>query len=205
MLYGQLFDVFDQEEIKKLCTICLNLANQKNTYEHDHIHYTFLAGFTTKSIIYPYIKKILAKIEKHLDKKLTLHIGKIMVQNDPLPIHTDYVKGDNQPDLAIVIPLNVNLVNTSTIIFAQQCQNNFYKFKKDNKKLEKNAKELHNISCSHVSTNDLEYVSVLGSYQWIPQSVIYWDRSLLHCSDNFKSNGLEDKIALVLFTTKMIS
>ena len=103
--------------------------------------------------------------------------------------------------MAILIPLNLSPIKTSTIVFEQQCLNNFETFKNDNKKLAKNASELHNTSCSHVSKNDLEYVSLLSSYEWIPLSVIYWDRKLLHCSDNFVSNLLIDKTAMVLLTT----
>jgi hypothetical protein len=58
--------------------------------------------------------------------------------------------------------------------------------------------EITNI-CSELN-NRLEYVSLYDAYKWYLGSVIYWDRKMLHCSDNFLKNGLAEKNALVLFT-----
>jgi len=66
--------------------------------------------------------------------------------------------------------------------------------------LEKNARYLYNDLCSHCDEHKLGYVSVRNIYKWHPGSVIYWDRKLLHCSDNFLRNNIKTKIGLVIFT-----
>lgn len=70
----------------------------------------------------------------------------------------------------------------------------------NNTKLINNAVGLHDTLLSHETVERLEYVSLLGAFKWLPGSVIYWDRKLLHASDNFLKNNVTEKTALVLFT-----
>jgi hypothetical protein len=124
----------------------------------------------------------------------------LLKEKFPWQIHTDYIKGDENPDLAVLIPLNKTLIDTNTVIFNEMCTDNFSTFKLNNAKLLDNATDIHNSLMSHELIENLEYLSLKGCYRWAPGSVIYWDRKLLHGSDNFLKNNIAEKTALVLFT-----
>jgi len=102
--------------------------------------------------------------------------------------------------MGILIPLNSLSVNTHTVIFNEFCTNTFGTYMSNNEKSINNVVHLHDTLLSHETTERLEYVSLLGAFQWLPGSVIYWDRKLLHASDNFLRNNVTEKTALVLFT-----
>jgi hypothetical protein len=124
----------------------------------------------------------------------------------PWRIHSDYVKGDIDPDLAMLIPLEIfpSFDNkTHTVIFNEECtyENNFTEFLSKHQKIDNNAVGIAEQHCSHVNPAVLEYLSFAQAHEWEPGALIYWDRKLLHCSDNFLKNGVTEKRALVLFTT----
>jgi glutathionyl-hydroquinone reductase len=199
MTAGQIFNVFTQEELVTISKFLDKVPDQLNEGNYHN-------GFTKTDIIYPVLKKlVIDKLEKVLDRQVNLYHGVALNEVKPLKIHNDYAKGDTTSDLTIVIPLNKSDEITHTVVFNQESTT--VKTVQEyatitNKKLEKNAKDLYNNLCSHISPADLlEYVSVKGIYQWIPGSVIYFESKLFHCSDNFLANGLERKQAFVIFTT----
>lgn len=195
---GQLFSIFTTEEISFLLDNLNKLPNQKNS---GNLFLAYTNGFESTDFIYPMIKRmVIEKLEQVIGKQLNLTHGMILKEQLPWEIHTDYVKGDNNPGMALLIPLITEEVNTHTVVFNEECITNFDQFILSNSKLENNAKDLYNNLCNHETIDRLEYVSLFGAYKWIPGSVIYWDRKLLHCSDNFLQNGLKIKIGLVLFT-----
>jgi hypothetical protein len=158
-------------------------------------------GFQKKDLIYPFIKKkVLERLEQLFDRPLNLVHGMILKEKTPRRIHTDYQKQDTNPDLAILIPLNNTLINTHTVIFNELCMDSFDNYKLKNTQLVNNAKGMHDNLMSHESEENLKYVSLRNFYCWNPGSVIYWDRKLLHASDNFLQNDVLEKTALVLFT-----
>jgi hypothetical protein len=196
---GSILNVFTENEIIKISAILSKLPDQKNTGEF----HAYANGFQKKDLIYPAMKKLaLEKIETVLEHPINLLHGMLLKEEHPWEIHTDYIKKDDPaPDLAILIPLNIEEINTHTVVFNEECLDNFDNFILNNNKLENNAKHLYNNLCSHETIDRLEYVSLQGAYKWIPGSVIYWNRKLLHSSDNFLQNGISQKTALVLFTT----
>jgi hypothetical protein len=195
---GQLVDIFTPEESVNILHILTKLPNSKNTGDFK----AYTNGFQTKDFIYPAMDKlVIKKIETALGIKINLLHGMLLKEETPWGIHTDYVKGDDNPGLAILIPLNTEDSDTHTVVFNQQCLDRFDNFILTNKKLENNAKDLYNNLCSHETISRLEYVSLLAAYKWYSGSIIYWDRKLLHSSDNFLQNGIKQKSALVLFTT----
>ena len=196
---GQILDLFDNSEIKFLCSILNKLPNAPNSQGHFH---AYTNGFRSNSPIYPAIKKlVISKLEKYLDVTFTHVEGMLLKESKPWLIHTDYNKKDFCVDLAILVPLNAALINTHTVVFNKESTDSFNQFCMNNKPLDYNAKELHNTLCSHESVEHLEYVSLKDAYQWIPGSIIYWRGKLLHSSDNFLVNGITEKQALVFFTT----
>jgi hypothetical protein len=135
-----------------------------------------------------------------LGKKIQLHVGMILKSVSPFTIHSDYVKDDLHPDLAILIPLNLTALETHTVVFNEECFDDFSLYLSRTDQLEINAKSLHKTLCSHETEHRLERVSTQGIYKWVPGSVIYWNRKLLHCSDNYIDRDINEKRALVLFT-----
>ena len=194
---GQILNVFSEDEINLISTGLHKLSDAKNTGDF----FAYTNGFTKNDLIYPAMKKIvLDKLENVFNRPLHLVHGMLLKEKRPWDIHTDYIKGDNSPDMAILISLNTEDLNTHTVVFNEECTDNFDSFILNNNKLEINAKDLYNNLCSHETVDRLEYVSLMGVYKWISRSIIYWDRKLLHCSDNFLQNNVNEKIALVLFT-----
>lgn len=158
-------------------------------------------GFEPKDEIYPIIHElIIDPIARLMGEELHLTHGMLLKAYLPYRIHTDYVKGDDIPHLAILVPLNQQDIDTHTVIFNEVCLDTFKDFVSTHPKLKHNAQDLHHTLCSHEPIENLEYVSLLAAYKWIPGSFLYWDRKLLHCSDNFRTNGIDSKQALVLFT-----
>jgi hypothetical protein len=195
---GQLLDVFQPEEIQSVTAALTKLNDAPNLGEQFK---AYTNGFQPTDLIYPFIKhKILSRLETLLDRPIRLVHGMLLKEKKPWGIHTDYVKGDANPDMGILIPLNSFPVNTHTVIFNEFCINTFDTYMSDNEKSINNAVDMHDTLLSHETTERLEYVSLLGAFQWLPGSVIYWDRKLLHASDNFLKNNVTEKTALVLFT-----
>jgi hypothetical protein len=194
---GQVLDVFSTAEIQALDVA---LGKLKNSSNRGQTFFAYTNGFETKDLIYPLIKKtVLDKVQKTLGQELKLTHGMHLKEQTPWPIHTDYVKGDQRPGLAILIPLNIETIPTHTVVFNECCTDSFEIYMTTHDKVSPNSIDLHKDLMSHESVERLEYVSVNGIYQWHPGSIIYWDRKLLHTSDNFLISGLTEKTALVLF------
>jgi len=195
---GQLLNVFQPEEIQSVLSALIKLNDLPNSNKNFR---AYTNGFQQNDLIYPFIKhKILNRLEVLLDCSINLLHGMLLKEKLPWEIHTDYVKGDLNPDMGILIPLNTQPVNTHTVIFNETCTDTFDVYLKNNTKLINNATDIHNTLMSHEKIERLEYVSLFGAFCWEPGSVIYWDRKLLHASDNFLKNSVTEKTALVLFT-----
>ncbi len=191
----QFFDVFSSDEIVQITNTVERLSDKANSGKF----FAYTNGFRQTDYIFPFIKKIvLTKLEKLINEKINLFVGMFLKEEIPWLIHTDYVKGDLKPKGAFLIPLCNE--NTHTVIFNEECLTSFENYLQVNKKLKKNAKNLYDTLCSHETEDRLEHVSLYAAYKWQPGSVIYWDRKLLHCSDNFLINGIKEKTALVIFT-----
>jgi hypothetical protein len=195
----QFFDIFQPDEISSILT---QLSKLKNTPNTGGVFKAYTNGFQKTDLIYPFIKKkVLEKLELVFDCPINLMHGMLLKAKTPWVIHTDYVKGDTNPDMGILIPLNNQPLDTHTVIFNESCTDSFKTYKSNNSKLSNNAADMHETIMGHEQIENLEYVSLLGAFPWTPGSVIYWDRKLLHASDNFLKNNITEKTALVLFTS----
>jgi hypothetical protein len=204
---GQILNVFELDEINLILTVLEKLPDSKNRGPFQ----AYTNGFTPPDVVYQILNKnIFKKIENVLDRNLTVNCGVYLKEFNPWDIHTDFVHKFDQgtePDLAVLIPLKIISkatipTMTHTIIFNETCKTNFIDYCNTQNKLSNHARNIHDTHCSHCDIDTLEYVSLHGAYAWEPGSLIYWDRRLLHCSDNFLKNNIEMKQALVLFTSR---
>jgi hypothetical protein len=194
---GQLNAVFSLAEISTLQKTVSNLQPSMNS---GTVSRAYTNGFKTTDLIYPFIKKrVIERIQQQLGVELKLTIGMYLKEFLPWEIHTDYNKGDQHPGLAVLIPLHTDAINTHTVMFNEECTNDFTTYRAEHEKLEHNAVNLQQTLMSHESVEHLEYVSLLAAIPWSLGSVLYWDRRLLHSSDNFVANGILEKHALVMF------
>jgi hypothetical protein len=198
---GHFYSIFTTEELENLNTILDKLSDAPCRNQKSNLSYGYTNGFKVGDPMYLAIKKIvIQRIELLLEKKIQLHVGMILKSISPFTIHSDYLRDDLNPDLAILIPLNLTALETHTVVFNEECLDDFSLYLSRTGQLEVNAKSLHKTICSHETEHRLERVSVQGIYKWLPGSVIYWDRKLLHCSDNYIDRDIKEKRALVLFT-----
>jgi len=194
---GQILDIFSTAELEQLDSTLEKLKNFPNRGKKFQ---AYTNGFKPNDLIYPFIKRnVLDKIKKMLNQDLKLTHGMHLKEHLPWGIHTDYVKEDQNPGLAVLIPLNRDIIPTHTVVFNEHCTDSFENYIINHDKVENNSVDLHQDIMSHETIDRLEYVSIHGIYKWHPGSIIYWDRKLLHSSDNFLINGLTKKTALVLF------
>lgn len=197
---GQVFNVFDQQEIDLILKILNTIKDSKVT------NHAYANGFTKKDVVHKAIERVVCqKLESVLKHKVNVHLGMLLKEDNPWLIHTDYDKGDQDPALAYLIPLEIfpnASYKTSTIIFNEECTTTFAEFMKHSPKLERNARHIFDQHYSHGIKECLDYVSTQFIAEWQLGSVIYWDRKLLHTSDNFLKNGVTEKRALVLFCSK---
>lgn len=192
--YGQIKDVFATDEIERIVQVLTRLPVESGA------DMAYMSGFAANDFVYPFVKKlILDKLEKHLGE-LKLSWGMLLYAHRPWPIHTDYPKGDTNPALAILIPLNTVELYTHTIIFNEESTVPFEEYIIHNKFVDNNAAHLQQTVCQHETHENLSAVSLAEMYLWTPGSVLFWDRKLLHCSDNFIANSIKEKKALVIFT-----
>lgn len=203
---GQKFNVFTDHEIFEIQKILSKIPDQQ--YAHHPLIYT--NGFETTSPIYSEIKSLV--IDRLNDEfgniinKLT--VGMQLISKKPFAPHSDFGgKNDSGHGYAFLIPLYmkhqdaVGQQKSHTIVFDQIFEgNNISDYIKTNPvKPVNNAVPLwfKHFACWPVEL--AEYLSVKLICPWEIGSVIYWDRRLVHSSDDFQANGIIEKSSLVLF------
>jgi hypothetical protein len=202
-LAGQILNVFDAAEIELILKI---LKKNSDEFNAGHKKYAYTNGFTKNDLTYQLINKyVIKKINLTFNTEINLHVGVYLKEFVPWPVHSDYVKDDESPYQVYLIPLQLLPVNkklSHTLIFDQTSKTTFKEFKTQNQPLRSLAEGWYTDHCSHEPVEDLHYLSLFGIYPWHQGSIIHWDRKMLHCSDNFLINGIKEKQALVLFTSK---
>jgi hypothetical protein len=139
-------------------------------------------------------------------------------ESKPFALHSDYFrKLKGEPRSTFLIPISVDhdvtLVDqTYTIIFNEEDtwtpdgsndSNYFWKqrdWHKNKSVKENNALQYFDQYLSHNTRKDLECLTVQNIFQWQLGSILHWNSRLLHCSDNFITNGFQSKQALVIHT-----
>lgn len=156
----------------------------------------FTSGVDAK--LYPMLKKIL---DRYIDMSaLDIHVAFLLDSFEPWSIHTDYPKGDLDPAIAILIPFVS--IDSHTVIFNEECLDDFEEYIKDNPPLDPDKSAVKQAELmSHIKPDLLSRVTILSIEAWVEGKIITWDRKLLHCSDNYKGKGIQSKQAAVIFTS----
>lgn len=57
---------------------------------------------------------------------------------------------------------------------------------------------------SHMDYTSSEGLSINAINHWKPRSLMYWDNTMLHCSDNFLASGIRTKRSLMIFSNYLV-
>ena len=204
---GQLFDVFEFEEIQKWTNTLANVPSLKIMHNDCH-------GVDENNIYNFWFQKIIfSRIKDLFGQHLKLVFGMLLNETKPWGIHTDAyhcdIFADRKPALSILIPYSVDynpawVDKTHTVIFDQVSDSNqdmAHVYTQTNKDHPRTACNIFQCHLSHNDNADLiNALTVQGIYRWAQGSVIYWNSRNLHDSDNFVANGFTSKQAIVLHT-----
>jgi hypothetical protein len=202
-----LIDVFNFQEIQLIDKILGNIPGQMHSGKLKSI---YTNGFRESDFVFSAIKRaVIDPINRRTSYPITrVQLGMKLDTRNPFPIHTDSAgKGDNGKGYAYLIPLSQkgNSDKSSyTITFHQTWEptQEPEDYIKTNPRLPShNCDDIWDEHLDHNPRHWAKYFSVQTLAPWIPGSVIVWDRSLFHCSDNFLKKGIFGKTALVLFTS----
>lgn len=204
---GQILDFLSQKECGNLLKILEHIPNQ-TVSSHKKI---LTNGFTKQDVIFGVIHKWFHLLQKPYQIPFDrLSIGMLLKAYEPFEIHTDFSgKNDSGHGMAYLIPLRVtgsDPENTYTVIFneASISSNRWQDYvASEPKKPPSNIKDIwQDLPNSDLPEHYAEYFSVSHLARWHLGSLIYWDRTLFHSSDNFLNKGISLKEALVLFTSQ---
>lgn len=179
----------------------LRIANslREKTLNSGDIKKAYTTGFNdvSKMLLYkmlqPYLQPAIGEFK--------IHVAMLLEEFIPWTIHTDYPKGDENPGYAVLIPLET--IDSHTVVFNEECLDDFETYKNNHEPIINNCSYLHQSILSHISAEDLGYVSLRSIEKWEEGKLIIWDRVLLHTSDNFLAAGLSEKRAVVVFTSRV--
>ena len=208
---GVIDDVFSQDT---LATIVKYLSGLPKDYTSPDGN-SFVAISQNHMLYSWFCKKIFNQIKELTTTDVQLLFGSYLYETTPWQLHSDYYhKSIGSPYMAFLIPISVNndttqVEKTSTVIFNEEDTYvapgapSHKKWSRELWKANRTFKEnnaVGNRLLSHLSTEDLECLTIKNILKWKSGSVIYWDEKNLHSSDNFIANGVTSKQALVIHT-----
>jgi hypothetical protein len=165
-----------------------------------------------------FVKKCFSKIQETFGNDLILSRVTYLDKAVPIALHSDYyqINGKNRPKLAMLIPISSNNDRTfansvSTIIFNEtdvsvESSTHITRYwdrtswDKTREVKENNAMQYQDKYLNHISSDDLECLTVHTIADWKFGSLIYWDEQLLHTSNDFTKNNVKSKQAIILHT-----
>jgi hypothetical protein len=203
MKAGKVSNFINSSKLKMLLDMFESLPDEANAGEFR----AYTNGISKGHQFYDFINTQLCNdLIKLTGTNMSITIAMLLKESVPWSVHTDYQKGDQNPGMAFLIPISWNGPENSfthTVIFNEESTESFESFQKTAEKKVLNATHLRDNLCGHISTEKLEYISLLEAYQWNPGDLIFWDRKLLHCSDNFLKQNITQKTAIVIFTENL--
>jgi hypothetical protein len=203
MTTGKISNWISEPKLTLLCEIFDSLPDEHNTGEFR----AFTNGISKQHQFYNFVSDLLLDdLCQVTNTNLSITVAMLLKESIPWSVHTDYQKGDQHPGMAFLIPISWNGPDqsfTHTVVFNEESTESFNTFLNRNQKKTPNAVYLHNSLCGHVPKESLEYVSLRAAYRWEPGDLIFWDRKLLHCSDNFLDQRITEKKAIVIFTENL--
>jgi hypothetical protein len=210
---GEIKNLFSESEMDHLveCLSQLDFIKIGNNIckgvNEDHIMYQW------------FYQNCFSKVKAYIGEDAQLVFGMYLEENTMWGIHTDIYHCDPYPDkipyISMIIPYSVDrkkeLVDCSNTIVFNESSYDFAPTN-DNKNWAPAlltrptpADSANQYFESYLSHNKPEIVNKLTLrqiYKWSLGSLIYWESSLLHDSDNFKKNGHISKEAIVIHTYK---
>jgi len=63
-------------------------------------------------------------------------------------------------------------------------------------------KEQYDEYLTHIDYNSLQSLKIETIFNWEPTSVLIWDRTTLHASNNYLVDGVENKLGMAIFTVR---
>ncbi len=195
---GHISNIFSSTELGMMKSMLLK-AEMTKGYQtgstHNNVQVSEHYGVDQKSIVYPWIKKlILSKTKKHFGS-FDICFVSLNNSHEPFGIHFDHhihekLQLNGQYYFSFLIPLSVEDDQSkcdlaSTIIFDSY----------DFKDRQQNAVQYHKDLLSHCKLHDLQKVNIQKIYNWSYGKLIWWDSKLLHASGSF--NNFNNKQCLV--------
>jgi hypothetical protein len=153
---------------------------------------------------------LLPKFQEISKLNLVIDHSHILDSIMPYSVHSDWFQERMllkklEPAYTIIIPLDT--YPTSTLAFHQSGK---IKIFSDYVEQEQPPKvvgelkistELRNKYLSHISNDTLDYLSIKEIFGWKKGSVYFCDRRHYHCSDNYLTQGITGKRALIFWTS----
>lgn len=123
----------------------------------------------------------------------------------PWDVHNDYViecsQSQLKPYCVVMIPLDTT--PAKTIFFNQSAEyKEFGRYKEEHSPIANHVPhESWNSMLGHCRVKDRFWLSIDQVYDWKQGDLIIFDRRQWHSSDNYPANGIEQKRAIILFTS----
>ena len=210
---GRIDDFFDESDLDQ----CLKYFTAFKEKTEPGTGQTF-TGINQQHPFYGWFHKLIfSKIQYKFGEDVQLLFAALLDSDLPLDVHSDYYhKRLGEPFMIFLIPLSVDgsregMERTSTVIFDQlddyvdasdhrQCrpQSEYL----DMPVLESNAAHFRDDLLSHCDPEILSRLSVRNIVEWKPHSLLYWDAKLIHCSNNYKQHGVNNKEAMIIHSYK---
>ena len=136
--------------------------------------------------LFPTVNKILLPIlQKYFDKDIKIGICSYTKAHESYGMHFDnyQVNRYGDPYLSIILPMGDNLERFSTYVFNIESHSMEREMDLDKVlgHLPKKNK-INDEALSHIKSEHLAKVEILGKYNWKKNSGIYWQNNLLHSS-----------------------
>ena len=202
-LAEQKFNIFTLDELDVIQKILSQVPKQTHTWTG-----VYTNGFTQKDPVYLGIKKlVIDRINQHFANPInSLTVGMQLITQDPFGPHSDYSdKGDQGGGHAYLIPLYmkyaeqvVNKLPSYTIVFNQEWPHpgGIEKYLSTNPPcVTPNAEGIWDQHLAKWPKEWAQYLSVHTMGEWQLGSAIYWNRNLMHASDDFVAKHIKEKSA----------
>lgn len=185
---SEVVDYQDQEGVWK----DRGLVAQITHWEWDHPDAEYIRN-TLTTALEPVIGPFVSVKSHILDSRL------------PWDVHNDYVIECSQSQLVpycvVMIPLDTT--PAKTVLFKQGAEyKEFGRYKDEHPPIPDHVPhEAWNGMLGHCRVKDRFWLSIDQVYDWQQGDLVVFDRRQWHSSDNFVSNGLDNKRAIILFTS----
>lgn len=198
---GQLLNLWSKEEIADIIKVMK--MEPKLTINHNDMY-----SIDQKNPRYHWFNYYVYDRIQNIFPECNLIFGMLLNETVPWKIHTDayHANNINKPiGKSFLIPCSLDndesLINDGyTIIFNETA--NSQDEVENLPIIQNNSLSIYDTYLSHNESDLVKKVSLKKILQWEVGSLLYWDSSLVHDSNNFLKLGRLSKQALVLHTHK---